>query len=159
MPSWRLIIKLVGVAAIFTFIIAYLSTVTYKSEIIVNGKVFEVQVADTNYLLEKGLSGREPLLDNQGMFFIFEKPDKYGFWMKEMKFPIDIIWIDHNFQIIHIEKSVKPDTYPKIFYPESKASYVLEISAGESLKANLKIGDTVKFIKKSGQRVFNLGLS
>ena len=159
MPSWRLIIKFFGIFIIFAIIIAYLSAITYKSKVIVNGKVFEVQVADTNYLLEKGLSGHVPLSDNQGMFFVFNKPDKYGFWMKDMKFSIDIIWIDSNFQIIHIEKSVKPDTYPKVFYPSSSAQYVLEILAGQSDKVNLKIGDSVKFVKKEGQRVFNLGLS
>ena len=146
--SRQFIITLVCVVLVFVVIITFLSTITYKSEVILNGKMFVVQVADTDYLLEKGLSGHEPLASNQGMFFIFEKPDKYGFWMKEMKFPIDIIWINSNFEIIHIEKSVRPDTYPKIFYPSSKALYVLEIPAGQSLKVNLKIGNSVKFVKK-----------
>ena len=148
MDKRQSVIQIVFFIAIFIIIVAFLSTITYKSEVIVNGKAFMVSVADTKYLLEKGLSGQESLSDNEGMFFIFDKPDKYGFWMKEMKFSIDIIWIDSNFQVIHIEKSLSPATYPKIFYPPAKASYVLEIRAGQSNKVNLKIGDSVKFLKK-----------
>ena len=148
MSSRKTIIEIIIFALVFIAIILFLSTITYKSEVIINGKVFEVQVADTNYLLEKGLSGRKSLSEDEGMFFIFDKPGKYGFWMKEMKFPIDIIWIDSNFKIIHIEKSVKLDTYPKVFYPPTPAMYVLEILTGQSLKTNLTIGDSVKFVKK-----------
>lgn len=148
MSSRKTIIEIIIFALVFIAIILFLSTITYKSEVIINGKVFEVQVADTNYLLEKGLSGRKSLSEDEGMFFIFDKPGKYGFWMKEMKFPIDIIWIDSNFEIIHIEKSLSPRTYPKVFYPNIPALYVLEISAGQSMAVDLKIGDTVKFVKK-----------
>ncbi|OHA99929.1 MAG: hypothetical protein A3H52_02555 [Candidatus Zambryskibacteria bacterium RIFCSPLOWO2_02_FULL_39_26] len=134
---------------IFVGIIAFFSTKTYKSEVILAGRVFEVDVVDTNYLLSKGLSGRMSLDEDQGMLFVFQKPDKYGFWMKDMLFPIDIIWFDQNFKIIHVEKSVSPQTYPKIFTPESNSLYVLEISAGQVQKLGIQIGDKTKFWKKS----------
>src|SRR3989344_5463411 len=131
------------------FIWIFVSTKTYKSEVILAGRVFEVDVVDTNYLLSKGLSGRMSLDEDQGMLFVFQKPDKYGFWMKDMLFPIDIIWFDQNFKIIHVEKSVSPQTYPKIFTPESNSLYVLEISAGQVQKLGIQIGDKTKFWKKS----------
>lgn len=112
------------------------------------GKTFSMEVTKTKAELEKGLSGHTPLLKDQGMLFIFSKPDKYGFWMKGMLFPIDIIWIDENFKIVHIENSVYPATYPKIFYPDSQALYVLEVSSGQTYTLNLRMGDTVKFIRK-----------
>ncbi|HEY4508905.1 MAG TPA: DUF192 domain-containing protein [Candidatus Paceibacterota bacterium] len=112
------------------------------------GKTFSIEVARTNSERAKGLSGHLPLLDDQGMLFVFPKPDKYGFWMKDMNFSIDIIWIDANFKIVHIENSLPPETYPKVFYPETPALYVLEVSNGEVEKLSLKVGDAVKFLKK-----------
>jgi uncharacterized membrane protein (UPF0127 family) len=112
------------------------------------GKTFSVEISDTEKLRTLGLSGHVPLKDDEGMLFIFPKPDKYGFWMKDMQFPIDIIWIDENFMIISIEKSVLPTSYPKVFYPTKLAPYVLELSEGEAQKLDLKPGENVKFTKK-----------
>ncbi len=134
--------------AVFLIIIAGLSTVNYKAKVIVKNKLYIVEVANTTYFLEKGLSGHPPLKNDEGMFFVFQKPDKYGFWMKDMLFPIDIIWIDKDFKIIHIEKSVSPGTYPKVFYPEADSLYVLEVSADEAEKLNLKAGDAIQFLQK-----------
>ena len=135
--------------AVFIIIIIFLSTKAYPSKLILGGKLFNIEVVDTKKLLEKGLSGHKPLLEDEGMFFVFQKEDLYGFWMKDMSFSIDILWIDSNFKIVHIEKSLSPETYPKIFYPKTKAHYVLEISAGEANKLDIKIGDSIKFIKNS----------
>lgn len=119
---------------------------TYPKHILINTNLFKVEVADNAYTLERGLSGHKPLKSFEGMLFIFDKPSRYGFWMKDMLFPIDIIWIDENYKVTHIEKSVSPDTYPKVFYPGAESLYVLEISAGSSDKTRLKIGDIVEII-------------
>lgn len=148
MPSKRLIAFFVSALVIFIGIVVFLSTKTYHSRVTVGNKDFSVEVVDTNYLLEKGLSGHAPLLDGEGMLFVFKNEGKYGFWMKDMLFPIDIIWIDENFKIVHIEKNIGPETYPKTFYPDSFARYVLEIKAGESQMLQIKIGDSVKITKK-----------
>lgn len=134
--------------AIFLLIVISLSNFTYKSTIGINGKVYNVEVAETKYFLQKGLSDHSPLKDDEGMFFIFEKPDNYGFWMKDMKFPIDIIWIGQDFLVTHVEKNLSPKTYPQIFYPGAMSMYVLEVPAGQSDIINLKIGDKVKFQRK-----------
>ncbi|KND48172.1 MAG: hypothetical protein AB201_01075 [Parcubacteria bacterium C7867-006] len=137
--------------AVFIIIVVLLSNFTYRARVVVGGAVFNVDVAETKYLLEKGLSGHKPLTKDEGMFFVFQKPDNYGFWMKDMLFPIDIIWISSDFKITHIEKSVLPETYPKVFYPEIDSMYVLEISAGSSDALNLKIGDSVQFFRKTSK--------
>jgi uncharacterized membrane protein (UPF0127 family) len=116
--------------------------------VIVDGKTFSVEIAKTEMELERGLSLHVPLKDDQGMLFIFQTGGMYGFWMKDMLFPLDIIWIDSNLQIVHIEKNLSPDSYPKIFYPGAKSLYVLEIPAGQADILQIKTGDTVKFIKK-----------
>ncbi len=134
--------------AVFIIIIVLLSNFSYRATVIVGGTTFNVDVAETKYLLERGLSGRESLSSNDGMFFIFQKPDNYGFWMKNMLLSVDIIWVSSDFKITHIEKSVSPETYPKVFYPETDSLYVLEIPAGRSDALHLKIGDSVQFFKK-----------
>jgi uncharacterized protein len=116
-----------------------------NSTVTLGPKVFHVEVADTPALQERGLSGHAPLADNQGMIFIFDKPDNYGFWMKDMLFPLDIIWIGPDWRVTHIEKSLATSTYPQIFYPGAPSLYVLEISSGQSDMLGLKVGDAVRF--------------
>lgn len=117
-------------------------------EVVLGTETFKVEVSDTDRLREQGLSGHKPLMKNEGMLFIFEKEGNYGFWMKDMLFSIDIIWIDKNFVVNHIESGVSPETYPKVFYPQGEILYVLEVLGGQASSSKIKIGDSVKFIKK-----------
>ena len=104
-----------------------------------------VYVADTGILREKGLGGRESLSEGYGMLFIFEKADFQSFWMKDMKFPIDIIWIDETKRVVFVKNKVSPASYPETFSPKVSAKYVLETPAGFSEKNRLKVGDMVYF--------------
>src|SRR3989344_4303524 len=74
-----------------------------------------VYLADTEEKRIKGLGGLNSIPRDYGMFFIFDTSNFLSIWMKDMLFPIDIIWIDENFTIVHLEKNISPDTYPKIF--------------------------------------------
>ena len=102
-------------------------------------------VVDTPQAREQGLSGKDSLPDNTAMLFVFDIPDIYGFWMKDMKFPIDIIWIDADHHIVSMQRSLSPNTFPKVFYPSANSLYVLETVAGFAEKNNLKVGDTLNF--------------
>ena len=113
----------------------------------IDNKVYTVDTANTPAEQEQGLSGRSPLQNGTGMLFIFDTPDNYGFWMKEMNFPLDIIWISADYHIVHIEKDLTPQTYPTVYYPNSPSQYVLEISAGQTDQNNIKVGDLVTFSK------------
>jgi hypothetical protein len=64
--------------------------------------------------------------------------------MKNMNFPLDIIWISENMKIVDISADIAPETYPQSFSSKTPASYVLEINAGLTDKYSLKIGDIVK---------------
>ena len=119
-----------------------------QMEVVLGGKTFLMEMATTPAEWEKGLSGHAPLADNTGMLFIFDKPDNYGFWMKDMLFPLDIVWIGEDFRVVHIEKSLSPETYPTVYYPDTLSKFVLEISAGESDKINIKVGDLIEISKK-----------
>ncbi|MFA5751249.1 MAG: DUF192 domain-containing protein [Candidatus Paceibacterota bacterium] len=105
----------------------------------------KVDVADTPLLREKGLSGREKLEENEGMLFIFDYSSKHGFWMKDMNFAIDMVWLDEEQKIVHLEKNVSPESYPTVFSPKKDSMYVLEVISGFSDKNNLKTGDLVQF--------------
>lgn len=109
------------------------------------GHFLEVEIAASEQDRSRGLSGRPGLEPGTGMLFVFDVPAQYGFWMKDMNFPIDIIWISNDEKIVHIEKNVSPDSYPKIFTPNRPAKAVLEVSAGLSETLGLKIGDSVNW--------------
>lgn len=111
-------------------------------------KQIAADVVVTEESREKGLGGRPYLEDNTGMFFIFPKPDFYAFWMKDMTFPIDIIWLSAEMKVVDIKERVEPSTYPnQSFTPREKALYVLEVSSGDVAASGLKIGDTITEIK------------
>lgn len=107
------------------------------------GQTFSVDVAATEASREQGLSGRTSLGENQAMLFVFDHPAEYAFWMKGMLFPLDIIWLDSNKKVVHIEKSLSPDTYPRGFAPLAPALYVIEVPAGTADRLGIKQGDPV----------------
>ena len=104
-----------------------------------------LEIADTEGKRIRGLSGREYLADGTGMLFLFPSSGFYGFWMKDMNFSIDILWIDEDFKIVHIEREVHPDTYPKSFTSQEPAKYVLELNAGDALRLDLIVGKRILF--------------
>ncbi len=156
MKKIMIIFVFLSTALIIGFIFSFSRHSSHGNYVILGGKTLSVEVVYTPAALEKGLSGHAPLSDTQGMLFVFAKPGRYGFWMKDMTFPLDIIWISDrkatasttDSKIVHIEKSLSPATYPHIFYSPDDAQYVLEVAAGQSDNLHLKIGDTVQIFKK-----------
>lgn len=102
-------------------------------------------VVNTNETRTMGLSGMESLPEDQAMLFVFNEPDKYGIWMKDMKFPIDIIWLDDQKKVVYIESDISPDTYPKVFTPEQESLYILETNTGFIEKNNIEVGKVLNF--------------
>ncbi len=105
-------------------------------------------VASTSAEQEQGLSDVPFLASTTGMLFVFDTPDDYGFWMKDMQFPLDIIWLDQSFKIIHIEYSLSPSTYPQVFYPGSPAKYVIEVNAGFVKEFSLSEGQVMQIYQR-----------
>jgi uncharacterized membrane protein (UPF0127 family) len=85
-----------------------------------------VEIAQTDKTRTLGLSNRTKFDTVDGLLFVFPKPDIHGIWMKDMHFPIDILWIDENLTLIGIEKNVDPLSYPKTFRPPAPVKYVIE---------------------------------
>jgi uncharacterized membrane protein (UPF0127 family) len=113
---------------------------------VIKNQTFSLEIAKTEAEREKGLSGRDSLPLNSGMLFIFDKPDYYGFWMKDMKFPIDIIFI-HDKQVITVYQKVLPPaknaTSLQIVKPSEPADMVLEMNAGLANQYHIQTGDSV----------------
>lgn len=105
------------------------------------------EVADTKSSRELGLSGRPVMKDNEGLLFVFDVPGRYGFWMKDMIFPLDILWINENGIVVEIERKATVESYPKTFINAAPASYVLELNAGVAEKQGLFIGSKIKIIE------------
>lgn len=116
-----------------------------KSTVTISGSVFDIDIASTEAQRQKGLSGREKLEDNQAMLFIFNRPDRHSFWMKDMLIPIDIVWLDISKRVVYIERNVSPSTYPEGFKPDTNALYVLEFTSGTAQRINMKVGDLADF--------------
>lgn len=93
----------------------------------------------------KGFSDRASTPANHGLMFVFLKSGEQCFWMKDMKFPLDIIWINSNKQIVHMEQNLSPDTFPTNYCPKVDAQYVLEINAGEAQKLGLQNNQQLHF--------------
>lgn len=81
------------------------------------------------------------------MLFVFDRADYHSFWMKDMNFAIDIIWIDESKKIIDITRNAEPESYPNIFKPRLPVRYVLEVTSGWSKENNIQIGAQVDFKK------------
>ncbi|MDB5237648.1 MAG: response regulator MprA [Parcubacteria group bacterium] len=102
------------------------------------------EVVTTTADQERGLGGRTNIPPDYGMLFVFPKDDTYGFWMKDMLAPIDIIWLSDTDTIVYLRESVAPSTYPHVFYPDSPARYVLEMRDGQASARGWKIGTHVQ---------------
>lgn len=127
------------------FSLPFVQTNNNTGSVTIKDQTFSVQVADTDEKRQIGLSETQKLEENEGMLFLFDSANTYSFWMKNMNFPIDIIYINDN-KIIKIFKNVPVENgnIPTIYTPDKPANRVLEINAGLSEKYNFQEGDQVK---------------
>jgi len=101
-----------------------------------------VAVVDTPLTRERGLSGITGLAEGEGMLFVFEEDGAHSFWMKDMLFPIDILWLAGDGTVVHVEPAVSPDSYPTSFTSPTPARYVLEVAAGFAAEHRVKVGES-----------------
>ncbi|OGG36778.1 hypothetical protein A2110_01050 [Candidatus Jorgensenbacteria bacterium GWA1_54_12] len=142
---------LLGAVALFLFaggavlfIFGWKSRAPYPARLAIQDAFIELIPAVTAAEKMRGLSGRAELPENHGMLFVYNRPGRYGFWMKDMRFPIDIIWLSKGFTIVDITPHISPDSFPKVFRPKEPAQYVLEVNADFAEKHHLSIGDSLK---------------
>ena len=129
---------------LFTFNQSFAEEIVYSHAIVTTstGEEIPVEVADTLKKRSLGLGERTSLKKGWGMLFVFEKRKPHRFWMKDMQFPLDIIWLD-NHRIVHIIHNAKPansKVEPEVMTSPVPVNFVLEIASGRAAKLRLKTG-------------------
>jgi uncharacterized membrane protein (UPF0127 family) len=112
-----------------------------------SGKALQVEVMATNADREMGLMFRRSLPEDRGMLFVFDEPGNYGFWMKNCRFPIDMVWLDDKRRVVYIAEKVPPcknDPCPS-YGGLQRALYVLELGAGQARREKTAMGSVVDF--------------
>lgn len=104
------------------------------------------EVAQSAQERKTGLMLRQYLAAKEGMLFVFPKEERHGIWMKNMLFPLDIIWISEDKEVVYIVAGALPCLETcNVIAPEKKAKYVLEVNAGFTEKYRIRAGDKVRF--------------
>lgn len=113
-----------------------------------NGKTVTAELAVTDDERARGLMFREKILPDQGMLFVFESEDTHSFWMKNTLVYLDMLWLDSQRRVIHIEANVPPckeDPCPS-YGPGVPARYVLELKGGAAAANGIKLQDQLQFV-------------
>lgn len=113
-------------------------------------KEYKIYLAKTEQEKNIGLAAFDALPENEGMLFSFDQENNYVFWMKNMKFNIDIIFLDKEKQIIEIFENVKAqkggnNSDLKTYSAKLKSQHVIELNEGEIKKSEIKLGDILVF--------------
>jgi len=112
-----------------------------------SGTVLQVEVMVKDEDRAMGLMFRPSLPKDRGMLFIFERPDFHGIWMKNCRFPIDIVWLDEERKVVHVAESVPPckaEPCP-VYNPLRRAAYVVELNAGQAKREKAVLGAAIGF--------------
>ncbi|MDE1761568.1 MAG: DUF192 domain-containing protein, partial [Candidatus Micrarchaeota archaeon] len=116
----------------------------------IKGKQFGMMIAKSSAQKMVGLMYREQIREDEGMLFLFSSAGKWKIWMLNMRFPIDVLWLDKSGMVVHIEQDLKPCTgifsCPS-FAPSTDARYVVELCAGTAQKLGITTGDVLEVPK------------
>ncbi len=148
---WRpatTVILIGGLAALLIYaVVAYMVTHFQPTvQVRVGSGVYHLQVADTEAKRVQGLSGVAGLSPDGGLLMKFDSDSTWGIWMKDMKIPLDIVWLDKDKKVVYVVKNANPDLSTSVtFVPKTPARYVIELPAGGVDKAAIKIGTVADF--------------
>lgn len=140
-----LVLALAGTAILF-FALPAPSSIRHDRTITIGGVSVAVEVADNAQERSQGLSGRATLHDGEGMLFLLDEPSVPRFWMPDMRFPIDIVWISTQQEVVGIDAYLPPldnINAPVHYSPEVPAGMVLEVPAGYAERAGIDVGDAI----------------
>jgi uncharacterized protein len=142
------VLKVAILIFFFSGMLFFLTKNQKKVEIQVKDQYLEVWVSESEEERNKGLSNIDSIKNNEGMLFVFKEEIVPLFWMKDMNFPIDIIWINSEKEVVEITEEVYPETYPQTFFPSVPIKYVLEVNSGWCSEKEIKKGDKLYYEKK-----------
>ena len=118
-----------------------------------DGGSIQVALAETDEERRTGLSRQRTIGENEGLLFIFNESDEHGIWMRDMYFPIDIIWLDNVLGVVDFKENATPESFrslrdAEVFTPSAPALYVLEVRAGFVDTQEVVVGDTFSLMRK-----------
>ena len=113
------------------------------------GRCVELKIAQSGKQRRIGLSNHKRLAKDSGMIFLYEKAGRYGFWMKDMDFAIDIIWLTEDNRVVGLKREARPESFPKMFRPDKSAKKVIEVVSGFTKTENINFGDRLKIFGPS----------
>ena len=127
-----------------------------KGIVMIGTTTISVDISNTECKRVLGLSGRTMLPIGMGMIFVFDVAGQYPFWMQDMNFPLDMVWVGSDFVVTGIAKNVSPDTFnaknpslSQTFGGQYLAEYVLELPAGFTDEKNIQVGNKISFSEKA----------
>ena len=124
-------------------------SVTVAPTVSVGGATFSVELAVTSDEQQQGLSDRPSMEPGSGMLFVYDSPKGVVFWMKNMHFPLDILWIGADCTLVDFSRNVPPpapgteNSDLERYRPGADIQYVLEVNAGAA--AGMQVGNPVEF--------------
>lgn len=150
--TYRIILIILALITFFVYVTHFFDKKPSTTEITVGTTTIYAQIANTEHKRSMGLSFTEKLGDNSGMVFIFDETGKKHFWMRDMYFDIDIIWLDESKHVLGFFENVSKDSYnktkpelSKVYHSPENTKYVLEVNAGTIERLKIKTGDTLDF--------------
>lgn len=144
--STTLIISGVILVVGITFLLVFLPMLLRpETKLWLGDGIFRIDVASTQVARERGLFGRSELAADQALLMVFPSEDQWGIWMKDMNFPIDIVWLNKEKKVVYIKKSAPFDDQTTIYKPEKPALYVVELPAGTTTVKSITIGKSAIF--------------
>lgn len=148
---WRrstTIILSIGVILILVAIVSSFIVTHFKStvQVHIGSGVYSLWLANTEADRVQGLSGVDKLSMNGGLLMAYDTSADHAIWMKDMNFPLDIVWLNSKKEVVYIVKNAPPENPAETIYvPKDPAMYILELPAGSVVKAGIKTGDTADF--------------
>ena len=150
-PLVSITASLLAVVLLVWFFLHPMSAAKQITQVQIGATTIAVEVADTEGLREQGLSGRASLAEGSGMLFVFDMPQTPGFWMKDMNFSLDMLFVDASGKIVTIDQNLSPATYnaqnpqaSQVFRPSSPVRYVLEVPAGFAAQRGIAVGQVMQ---------------
>lgn len=110
-----------------------------------NTKYSLIGIEESEKDRRQGLSGMGDMPETSAMLFVFPQEGDWGFWMKDMDFAIDILWLDTQGTVVYMVRDVQPSSYPTTFKPDNKrARYVIELRSGTIERTGIREGSKAK---------------
>jgi uncharacterized protein len=112
-----------------------------------SGKVLHVELMLNDQDRAMGLMFRPSLPSDRGLLFVFDHADFHGFWMKNCRFPIDMVWLDESHKVVYVAEAVPPCRSDPcaVYSPMQRALYVVEMNAGQARREKAVLGATLRF--------------